>query len=385
MATPYTAPDTLEHGGAILQAAKTSDIPAEQWLDLSTGINPNGWPVPNIPAETWQRLPELEDGLEQAVRQYYSQRLSQNSSQNSSQSYSASPNYDASPNSSPNSSPNYSADNFIVTAGSQSAIQLLPQLFPTGVVWVPEEGYTEHPYWWDFYQHTVFFYKADELENIVNNTPDKLPFDTLLVINPNNPTTQLHPREFLIRLLNLIEKFDKRFIVDEAFLDTRPENSMLRHSKSPHLIILRSLGKFFGLAGIRCGVLFANPTLLKTAKRFLGPWQIATPSRWVATKALTDRNWQTQAIKDLTNSSQRLEELITHFLPPDKIASCSRSDLFCSIVFQNEKEQQLTYAHFLKHGILIRRFSICFRLRIGLPKDDVAWKKLTKALSSINF
>ena len=60
----------LEHGGRLRAAAKTWGTPLDQWLDLSTGINPSGWPVPAIPEEVWRRLPDPDDGLEQLIRQW---------------------------------------------------------------------------------------------------------------------------------------------------------------------------------------------------------------------------------------------------------------------------------------------------------------------------
>ncbi|OUS08809.1 hypothetical protein A9Q81_00485 [Gammaproteobacteria bacterium 42_54_T18] len=352
--TRYVAPRELIHGGGIIEIAKTTGIPAEKWIDLSTGINPNGWPVPTPPASTWQRLPESNDGLEQAMQQYYSFNVKN------------------------------SLSNFVITAGSQAAIQLLPQLFPKGTIWIPEEGYSEHPYWWDFYQHKVFLYQPDDLETLLSHkksTP--LPFNALLIINPNNPTTQTYKKTFLEKLLNVIEAEGKHVIIDEAFLDTQPEQSLLSHSNNKHLIILRSLGKFFGLAGIRCGALFSHPTLLKTAKQHLGPWQVATTSRWVATQAFKDTVWQKQAILELKKASNRLEQLLQLHLSSHNITSLTRSDYFCSILFSNLKEQQTIYNHLLTHAILVRRFDNNFRLRVGLPKNELEWKELTQALTQI--
>lgn len=354
--TRYIAPLELTHGGGIIEASKASGIPIEQWLDLSTGINPNGWPVPTLPASTWQRLPESNDGLEQAIQQYYS------------------------------SDTTNCLTNFVITAGSQSAIQLLPRLFPKGIIWVPVEGYSEHPYWWNFHQHKVFLYRPDDLEVLLNNKEDTpLPFDTLLIINPNNPTTKTYKKTFLEKLLNIIEAEGKQLIIDEAFLDTQPEQSLLSHSNNKHLVILRSLGKFFGLAGIRCGALFSHPSLLNTARQHLGPWQVATPSRWVATQAFNDTQWQKEAAISLRNASCRLEELLQHHLPPNNITSLSRSDYFCSILFPNIEKQQTIYKQLLTHAILVRLFHNSFRLRIGLPRNEVEWKKLTLALTDIKL
>jgi len=352
----YTAPLQLTHGGGIIEVAKATGIPPKQWIDLSTGINPNGWPVPTLPESTWQRLPESNDGLEEAIQQYYS--------------------FDA----------KSKLANFVITAGSQSAIQLLPTLFPKSIIWVPIEGYSEHPYWWDFYQHDVCLYNPDDLENLLSREKgNPLPFDILLVINPNNPTTQTYKKPFLEKLLNRIKAEGKQLIIDEAFLDTQPEHSLLSHSNNKHLIILRSLGKFFGLAGIRCGVLFSHPALLTRAQQHLGPWQVATPSRWVATQAFNDTKWQIEATISLRNSSCRLERLLQLHLSSYDITSLSRSDYFCSILFSNIEEQQIIYNHLLTHAILVRLFESSFRLRIGLPKEEAEWKKLTHALTNMKI
>ena len=356
--TRYTAPHQLTHGGGIIEAAKTTGVAPEQWIDLSTGINPNGWPVPSLPESTWQRLPESNDGLEDAVQQYYSFDVKSK------------------------------LTNFVITAGSQSAIQLLPQLFPKGIIWVPIEGYSEHPYWWDFYQHDVFLYNPDDLEKLFNHKKsDPLPFDILLVINPNNPTTKTYKKPHLEKLLNIVKAKDKQLIIDEAFLDTQPEHSLLCLSNNKNLVILRSLGKFFGLAGIRCGVLFSHPSLLNTAQKHLGPWQVATPSRWVATQALNDTNWQKNATISLKNASYRLEVLLQKslqgYFQSNNITSLSRSDYFCSVLFCNSKIQHTTYFQLLKHSILVRKFNNSFRLRFGLPKNENEWNKLTQALTDI--
>ena len=346
MITPYLAPTFLEHGGALLKAASNSTIPVERWLDLSTGINPNGWPVPTVPTHCWQRLPETNDGLEEAAHRYYG------------------------------------ADNMLICAGSQSAIQLLPQLFSPGIVWVPEEGYSEHAYWWDFHHHQVFFYQPSDLEQILKqvDTTTQLPFDTLLVINPNNPTTDFYPQSVLKRLLALVERLDKRLVVDEAFLDTQPTESMIPFSDKKSLVVLRSLGKFFGLAGIRCGFLFAHRELIKSARQHLGPWQIATPSRWVATQALLDTPWQQHATQHLQESGLRLKTLLESQLDYSTVLSCEGNDYFGSVVFHSAETMQQRYDQYLSRGILVRKFENYPRLRIGLPGNERQWNRLETTL-----
>jgi len=65
----------LEHGGRLRAAARKYQIPLTDWLDLSTGIAPYGWPIPDIPASAWNRLPAEADGHEAAAQAYYGSRL----------------------------------------------------------------------------------------------------------------------------------------------------------------------------------------------------------------------------------------------------------------------------------------------------------------------
>lgn len=109
----------LHHGGRLREAAARYGIPLEQWLDLSTGINPQGWPVPAVPAAAWSRLPEDEDGLEAAARAYYG------------------------------------ADHLLPVAGSQAAILALPRLRPPSRVWILSPTYAEHAAAWQSAGHEV--------------------------------------------------------------------------------------------------------------------------------------------------------------------------------------------------------------------------------------
>ena len=65
----------LEHGGRLRVAARRFGIPLSDWVDLSTGINPQPYPVPPLAPEVWLRLPETDDGLEAAAARYYGNPL----------------------------------------------------------------------------------------------------------------------------------------------------------------------------------------------------------------------------------------------------------------------------------------------------------------------
>lgn len=322
----------LEHGGRLRLAAQHYAIPLNQWLDLSTGINPNGWPVPVLPAECWQRLPEDNDALLPAAQAYY-----QNTS-------------------------------ILPVAGSQAAIQTLPLLRPVCRVGLMHPAYAEHAASWQKIGHQLQQVDIADIDSQL----EKL--DVLIIINPNNPTGTLYSPE---QLLDWHAKLSRRggwLLVDEAFIDSLPEFSLSPLASRPGLIILRSIGKFFGLAGIRCGFVIAEAEILQSLAEQLGPWTISHPGRYVAAKALADTDWQRKTALDLKLQTKRLRELLTE----KGWSSQGESDCF-----QWLKTDHAASLHVLlaQQGILTRLFKDPASLRFGLPKDESAWQRLAQALS----
>ncbi|MEO5355217.1 MAG: threonine-phosphate decarboxylase CobD [Magnetococcus sp. XQGC-1] len=321
-----------EHGGAILRAAAEFNIPPENWLDLSTGINPTGWLPPPVPPATWAQLPQENDGLEEAALAYYQTPYT------------------------------------LPVAGSQAAIQALPYLRSNAQVAILSPTYNEHAHAWRAAGHTVTPITPLELEK---NVPA---FDVLIVVNPNNPTGSRVPIAQLLLSLEELQQKNGWLIVDEAFMDATPEESLAFRAGRPGLIVLRSLGKFFGLAGARVGFVLAEEPILRQLHARLGPWHLSGPSRWVAKKALQDTAWQEKNRKELPLASQRLAELL---------ARCGYSPSGGTPLFQWVKTKEARYLwHTLaKKGILIRRFKEPISVRFGLPGDAAAWNRLETALA----
>lgn len=318
-----------EHGGRLLQAARAFGIPAEDWLDLSTGIHPIGWPVPPVPAEVWRRLPEEEDGLLEAAAAYYGNV------------------------------------HLIATAGSQQALQALPYLRSKGCVGVLAPCYAEHAHAWKMAGHEVV-----ELAGAV--LPDEL--DVLLLVNPNNPTGRLIESATLLNWHAQLVARGGWLVVDEAFMDASPQHSLAEHGGMPGLVILRSLGKFFGLAGVRAGFVLAWSQLLVELQEKLGPWTLANPTRWIARQALKDRAWQQQNRDWLLSQSTRLADLLArHGLEPT-----GSTALFQYVHTKRAKD---IHAWLASQGILLRLFEKPSALRIGLPGLEPGWERLTAALS----
>lgn len=322
----------LEHGGRLLRAVRQYGIAREHWLDLSSGIAPWAYPIPAIPVDAWARLPEVEDGLEQAARNYYG------------------------------------VDNLLPVAGSQAAIQALPCLRPGGRVGVLAPCYAEHPHAWRRAGHEVVELDDEQVEQALDS------LDVLVLVNPNNPTGRCVPRE---RLLDWHARLARRggwLLVDEAFMDNTPSRSIVDCAERAGLIVLRSFGKFFGLAGVRLGFVMAEQSLLQRLAELLGPWTISGPTRVLGQACFSDDAAHRAQIARCALASQRLARLLEEAdLTPS--GGCE--------LFQYVRTPQAAHLHdFLaRQGILVRLFAQPQAVRLGLPASDTDEQRLRQALA----
>ncbi|MFV3381462.1 threonine-phosphate decarboxylase CobD [Pseudomonas sp. NY15354] len=322
----------LEHGGRLLRAVRQYGIAREQWLDLSSGIAPWPYAIPKIAQEAWARLPEVEDGLEQAARTYYG------------------------------------VDSLLPVAGSQAAIQALPCLRPAGRVGVLAPCYAEHPHAWRRAGHQV----VELADGQVEQTLDSL--DVLVLVNPNNPTGRCVPRE---RLLDWHARLARRggwLLVDEAFMDNTPAQSIVDCADRAGLIVLRSFGKFFGLAGVRLGFVMAEQILLQRLAELLGPWTISGPTRVLGQSCFNDEAAHRTQIARCAQASRRLAALLE--------AAGLRPSGGCDL-FQYVRLPQAAQLHeFLaRRGILVRLFEQPLAVRLGLPATEADEQRLRDALA----
>jgi cobalamin biosynthesis protein CobC len=324
----------LEHGGRLRQAAAHYGIALQEWLDLSTGLAPYDWPVPALEPAVWSRLPEENDGLEALAARYYG------------------------------------AAHALPVAGSQAAIQALPALFPRGRVGIIEPCYAEHRQAWQRAGYQVVGLDVDRAgDQLVG-------LDLLVVVNPNNPTGQLVDIETLLGWHEQLYRHGGYLVVDEAFADLAPEYSLAAFSDRPGLIVLRSLGKFFGLAGVRLGFVLAEPALLAALQQQLGPWSVSGPARAIGKAALADQHTQELWRSRLHSDGMRLNLLLTqHGLAP--AGGCA---LFQWLPHARAADWHEALA---RQGILLRLFDRPPALRIGLPGSEADWQRLAGALASI--
>ncbi|NHQ86121.1 threonine-phosphate decarboxylase [Iodobacter sp. HSC-16F04] len=241
-----------QHGGDLQRAMAAFGGDLADWIDCSSGIAPWAYPLPAVPDHIWQRLPDQDHALLVAAQKYYG------------------------------------CEHLLPLAGSQIGIALLPKLRPACRVAIISPTYAEHHWQWQQAGHEVIAISSEQVDEYLESSS----IDVLIVVNPNNPSGQQHSAATLLAWHQKLTAPGGWLLVDEAFADCAPAKSLLPHAGKTGLIILRSIGKFFGLAGIRLGFIACEKRLLEEIKQALGPWHISGPALWAGQIALNDTAWQ---------------------------------------------------------------------------------------------
>ncbi len=330
-----------QHGGRVLAAARRHGIAPARWLDLSTGINPRGYPVPVLAASHWHRLPEPDDALHARAADYYG------------------------------------SAHLLAVAGSQAAIAWLPRLRRCCRVAIVGPTYSEHARQWRLAGHEVLVAAADRVEAALTGpTPPQV----VVCVRPDNPTGQVLPAARLARWQARLSATDGWLIVDEAFVDATPQLSLAGRAGVAGLIVLRSLGKFFGLPGARVGFVFAWPALLAALAEVTEPWGVAGPARAAATAALADVPWQRRTRQWLPRQAAALDAVLHRAGVP----VLGGTSLFRYCRWPEDASPAagaaVLAARLARRGILLRRFVQPSALRIGLPAGPAALARLQAVL-----
>lgn len=325
------------HGGDLIAASERYGIAVDQWIDLSTGLNPRPYPVGELSADVFSALPYFRPEFLQQVKNYYQQ-----------------------------------AD-FLAIAGTQQVIQLLPECLPQLSLLVPQYGYREYADCWLRAGRCLDFYPSLCKQEAVQAIDDALAADSarhLLLINPNNPTGLKFSTQQILSWSQCLSA-GAYLIVDEAFMDVSPEQSLLVAELPNNIIVLRSFGKFFGLAGIRLGFVFANQSMLARFSEGCGLWHINGPAQAIATKALADLTWQTQTRQWLEQASYLTQSLFAPLFASTAVRTVT-TELFFSVVLEKNIAVQV-YDFFASRGLLLRLHALNEQnhlLRIGLIDSD---------------
>jgi cobalamin biosynthetic protein CobC len=322
------------HGGQLNQVAAQFNIPMDKWLDLSTGIAPFSYPIPDIPQQIWQDLPTIPNSLITAAKHYYQ------------------------------------AEYCWPLAGSQNLIEKLPTLWGNKIqlqyglfekhVYLPKVGYKEHQQAWDKAGYQLHFYQTDLPHEIELNS-------VVVVINPNNPLTDSFSIQQLQKLQQHCEQQHALLIIDEAFADIFPTAfSFVAHINPDRLsntLVLRSIGKFFGLAGLRVGFVCSNQAWFVLIQQSTGPWSVNGPALFVTEQALKDTQWQTEQTRRLQQQSKAMQKVISKYLPIKRIEA---NALFMTVFLDNAAEM---YQQLCQKALYVRLTDEQDALRFGIANE----------------
>ena len=320
------------HGGALAWARARFAV-ADDWLDLSTGINPHPYPFSPPPPEAWTRLPEAAE-LAALVAV-------------------AAARYGA------------AAASCAAAPGVQALIQLLPRLRPPATVAVVGPTYGEHAPAWEAAGH--------EVSTVAAETPLPGRFAVVVITNPNNPDGARHDRQALLGLAAELAARGGWLVVDESYADVAPEISVAADAGEA-LVVLRSFGKFYGLPGPRLGFALAAPALAARVRAGLGPWPVSGPALAVGIEALADAAWAAAMRERLGREAISLDRIL---------AGAGLDVLGGTALFRwvGTPHAEALFEALGARGILARRFADQpRRLRFGLPGSAAAEARLAAAL-----
>jgi cobalamin biosynthesis protein CobC len=330
------ADEPLLHGGELAAARRLFPNAPEPFLDLSTGINPNSYPLPHLAADLFARLPESEALAALAAA--------------------AAAAYGA-----------LSAAHVVPAPGTQILLPLVAGLIGPGRAAVVAPTYCEHAR-----AAALAGHRVAEIAYI-DPVPDAA---VVLLTNPNNPDGRLFDKNDLIALAGRLQARNGLLVVDEAFMDVGPPDaSLATEIGRGGIVVLRSFGKFFGMAGIRLGFALAAPDLAARLRAKLGPWAVSGPALAIGAKALADRSWIEQARRRLAAGAARLDKILA-VANLDIVGGTTLFRLACT------RAPDL-FHHLGRAGILVRAFpENPTWLRFGQPAAEHGWTRLEKAMAA---
>ena len=306
-----------DHGGGIDAAITQYGGSRATWLDLSTGINPVPYPMPDLPRDAWTALPDKAAfaRLSANARQFWN--VPQGAS-------------------------------IIAATGASAIIAAMPHVLPQGRVSIPGPTYNEHG--------AAFAAAGWAL--------DQDPSHAQVAVHPNNPDG---------RMWQAAELTAPYVIIDESFCDVMPDASLIGQAGRKGTVVLKSFGKFWGMAGLRLGFAIGDPEVIAKLTDLLGPWQVSGPALSIGAEALSDPHWADDTRRRLARDAQRLDDLMAT-TQAQLVGGTSLFRLY------DVADASVVQDHLAKHHIWTRTFPYNPRwLRLGLPAPD-RWAQLEGAL-----
>lgn len=307
-----------DHGGGIDAASARYGGSLDRWIDMSTGINPVPYPVPPVSLNTWCALPDrtAQNALVAAARAFWEVP---------------------------------DGAEVLAVPGASAAIARLPALAQPARVRIPGPTYNEH----------AAAFSAHGWEVVEEGAAA-----ACVLVHPNNPTGHLWTAGDLDTPMT---------IIDESFCDTCPAASLTHLAAKPGVIVLKSFGKFWGLAGLRLGFVVAAPDTISDLSERIGPWAVSGPALQIGTEALRDRSWADDTRKRLATQARQMD---------DRLRRAGAEVLGGTTLFRlyHVEDAQAWQTRLAKHHIWSRTFPYNPHfLRLGLPPPK-GWDRLDNAL-----
>ncbi|MEX0347346.1 MAG: threonine-phosphate decarboxylase CobD [Rhizobiaceae bacterium] len=326
---------TGAHGGDLDAARILFPNAPEPWIDLSTGVNPHSYPDLAVPYKAQKQLPppvKLELLRNSAAAAY---RLSDPSA-------------------------------VVVSAGTQPVLAAIMRMIEPGGAAILGPTYSEHARSAALAGHQVE--ETGKIENLADA-------DIAVVVNPNNPDGRLTERNGLLELAGALRQRSGILLVDEAFMDVAPDGySVADDFTTTNIVVLKSFGKFFGLAGIRLSFAIAPADIAAYLAAVMGPWPVSATALETGIAALNDAKWRTVMRERLQDDGDRLASLLRSV----ELKIAGGTNLFQLVNHDNAPQ---LFEHLGNSGIFVRHFpDRPHYLRLGLPASEEAWSRLSNAL-----
>ncbi|TPI64741.1 threonine-phosphate decarboxylase [Mesorhizobium sp. B3-1-3] len=327
----------VDHGGSLGRASALFPHAPKPFVDLSTGINPHSYPLFDLPATALSRLPEagqLRELAEIAASAYGAP----------------------------------SAAHVTAAPGTQILLPRVASLVRPGKALVLGPTYAEHARAAAIAGHAVA--EVSDFDALGEA-------DLAVLVNPNNPDGRVIEKARLLDLAARLRAKGGLLVVDEAFMDVGPiEQSLAGDVGAGGIVVLRSFGKFFGLAGVRLGFALTDQLTAERLDAQLGPWAVAGPALEYGIRALSDAGWQEDMRVRLASDAKRLDALLGKCGVPIS----GGTSLFRYVSFNDSPS---LFSALGERGVLVRHFAERLHvLRIGLPGSEAEWQRLEGALAT---
>lgn len=317
-----------DHGGNLGWAVRHYGGDIEDWIDLSTGINRCPYQASSLPDSAWTDLPTASATarLITAARTAYNTKAT-----------------------------------VLPLAGAQAAIQLVPYLSKPGRASIMSPTYNEH---------AAALRASGWIVEEVKQLEDLQGADLAVVVNPNNPNgSHYQPRD----LLALLPKLG-RLVVDESFADPYPALSLAPYAGQDGLLVLRSFGKFYGLAGLRLGFALGNEADISSMSQLAGPWPVCGPALEIGAQALADSFWAKASTERLMSEINRMDK-------PALATGWKLAGGTCLFRLYQTPDAEDAQERLARKQIWSRIFPYSKTwIRLGMPGNETEWSRYEAAL-----